>query len=68
MVRVSFSLLIAQLQIDVRNPALCVEHGAGVEKPGQMCVQFNAAEISRFHAVKSVFYARGLLNPDIPRF
>jgi glycolate oxidase len=28
-----------------------------------MCVQFNAAELTQFHAVKHAFDARGLLNP-----
>ncbi len=39
------------------------EHGVGIEKIDQMCVQFNAAELAQFHAVKSAFDADGLLNP-----
>ena len=39
------------------------EHGVGVEKIDQMCVQFGAAELEAFHAVKRVFDAKGLLNP-----
>jgi glycolate oxidase len=39
------------------------EHGVGVEKINQMCVQFSAAELERFHAVKAAFDPRGLLNP-----
>ena len=39
------------------------EHGVGVEKINEMCVQFNAAEIDLFHAVKRAFDPKGLLNP-----
>ncbi|HUN67662.1 MAG TPA: FAD-linked oxidase C-terminal domain-containing protein [Burkholderiales bacterium] len=39
------------------------EHGVGVEKIDQMCVQFGAAELEAFHAVKRVFDPKGLLNP-----
>jgi len=39
------------------------EHGVGVEKLNQMCVQFNKPEISTFHEVKSVFDKHELLNP-----
>src|SRR6266704_2438871 len=39
------------------------EHGVGVEKINQMCVQFAAPEIERFHGVKRAFDPEGLLNP-----
>ena len=39
------------------------EHGVGVEKINQMCVQFRAGELELFHALKRAFDARGLLNP-----
>jgi glycolate oxidase len=39
------------------------EHGVGVEKINQMCVQFNAAEIDQFHAVKAALDPERLLNP-----
>jgi glycolate oxidase len=39
------------------------EHGVGMEKINQMCVQFKAAELTQFHAVKQAFDAKGLLNP-----
>jgi glycolate oxidase len=39
------------------------EHGVGVEKLGQMCVQFNSAELEVFHALKAAFDPPGLLNP-----
>ena len=39
------------------------EHGVGVEKINQMCVQFAKPEIERFHGVKRAFDPEGLLNP-----
>jgi len=52
--------------------ALCVEvggtitgeHGVGVEKIDSMCVQFNAAELEAFFAVKRAFDPPLLLNPN----
>ena len=39
------------------------EHGVGVEKINQMCVQFRPDELELFHAIKRAFDAHGLLNP-----
>jgi glycolate oxidase len=39
------------------------EHGVGVEKIDQMCVQFGRDELEVFHAVKRAFDPKGLLNP-----
>jgi len=39
------------------------EHGVGLEKIRQMPLQFNDAEITQFHAVKSALDPPGLLNP-----
>jgi len=39
------------------------EHGVGVEKIDQMCVQFGSEELEVFHAVKRAFDPKGLLNP-----
>jgi len=39
------------------------EHGVGVEKIDQMCVQFSEDELTLFHGVKSAFDAQGILNP-----
>ncbi len=39
------------------------EHGVGMEKINQMCVQFNEAELQQFHAIKQAFDPHGLLNP-----
>ncbi|NOY61725.1 MAG: glycolate oxidase subunit GlcD [Gammaproteobacteria bacterium] len=39
------------------------EHGVGIEKLDQMCVQFGALELEQFHAVKAAFDPQALLNP-----
>jgi len=39
------------------------EHGVGVEKINQMCVQFKTAELEIFHGIKRAFDEHGLLNP-----
>ncbi len=39
------------------------EHGVGIEKLRQMCVQFRRAELAAFHAIKAAFDAAGVLNP-----
>lgn len=39
------------------------EHGVGMEKLDQMCVQFADGELGQFHAVKSAFDPKRLLNP-----
>ena len=39
------------------------EHGVGMEKLEQMCLQFSAAELAQMHAVKYAFDPKGLLNP-----
>jgi glycolate oxidase len=39
------------------------EHGVGVEKIDQMCLQFPANVLQAFHGVKAAFDAAGLLNP-----
>ena len=43
--------------------AITGEHGVGVEKIGQMCVQFQAAELQQFYRLKQAFDPLGLLNP-----
>src|SRR6266571_3317429 len=45
---------------DANDPG---ELDVGVEKINQMCVQFAAPEIERFHGVKRAFDPEGLLNP-----
>jgi glycolate oxidase len=39
------------------------EHGVGIEKIRQMCVQFSPAELYQFNLVKQAFDPKGLLNP-----
>jgi glycolate oxidase len=39
------------------------EHGVGVEKINQMCIQFRPDELEIFRALKHAFDPRGLLNP-----
>jgi glycolate oxidase len=58
-------------QLGARILELCVavggtitgEHGVGVEKIDQMCIQFSTAELQQFHALKAAFDPKGLLNP-----
>jgi glycolate oxidase len=53
---------ILELCIEVGG-TITGEHGVGVEKLNQMCVQFSSAELQQFHAVKAAFDPAGLLNP-----
>jgi glycolate oxidase len=53
---------ILELCVDVGG-TITGEHGVGTEKINQMCVQFQALELSQFHAVKEAFDPHGLLNP-----
>ena len=39
------------------------EHGVGMEKIKQMCVQFGSGELETFHAIKRAWDALELLNP-----
>ncbi len=39
------------------------EHGVGIEKINEMCIQFGQAELLQFHAIKHAFDAFALLNP-----
>ena len=40
------------------------EHGVGIEKLKQMCVQFRAHELAMFHAVKEASDPARILNPE----
>ena len=52
------------LQLCVRmGGTITGEHGVGVEKLDEMCVQFNPEELKTFYAIKSAFDEHGLLNP-----
>ena len=53
---------ILELCVDVGG-TITGEHGVGMEKINQMCVQFKTLELSQFHAIKHAFDERELLNP-----
>lgn len=57
-----FGAEILKLCIDVGG-TITGEHGVGVEKIDSMCVQFGAAELETFHALKRAFDEHELLNP-----
>lgn len=53
---------ILQLCVEVGG-TVTGEHGVGVEKINEMCVQFDEQTLTQFHAVKAAFDPDGLLNP-----
>ena len=57
-----FGARILELSVDVGG-TITGEHGVGIEKVGQMCVQFTREELEAFHALKAAFDPEGLLNP-----
>ncbi len=57
-----FGSEILQLCVQVGG-TITGEHGVGVEKLDQMCVQFTTAELNTFHAIKKAFDENALLNP-----
>ncbi|MBU1691082.1 MAG: FAD-binding protein [Gammaproteobacteria bacterium] len=57
-----FGRRILQLCVEVGG-TITGEHGVGMEKIDQMCIQFQSGELSQFHAVKAAFDPSGLLNP-----
>jgi glycolate oxidase len=58
----AFGAKILELCVEVGG-TITGEHGVGVEKIGDMCMQFGKEELSRFHDVKHAFDPEGLLNP-----
>jgi len=58
----AFGGKILELCVEVGG-TITGEHGVGMEKINQMCVQFDALELTQFHAIKNAFDPRGLLNP-----
>jgi glycolate oxidase len=58
----AFAAELLELCIEVGG-TITGEHGVGIEKINQMCVQFRPEEIAQFHAVKAAFDPEGLLNP-----
>ena len=59
---IAFGAKILELSVDVGG-TITGEHGVGVEKVKQMCVQFSREELEAFHAVKAAFDPLTLLNP-----
>jgi len=57
-----YGAAILELCVEVGG-TITGEHGVGVEKINQMCVQFQTLELNTFHAIKYVFDEHGLLNP-----
>ncbi len=58
----AFGAAILELCIEVGG-TITGEHGVGVEKLPQMCVQFQPGELERFLGIKAAFDAQSLLNP-----
>ena len=57
-----FGAEILELCVEVGG-TVTGEHGVGIEKINQMCVQFSRAELDAFFSVKRSFDVNGLLNP-----
>ncbi|MFT4728223.1 MAG: glycolate oxidase [Granulosicoccus sp.] len=53
---------ILQLCVEVGG-TVTGEHGVGMEKINEMCVQFDSDTLTQFHAIKAAFDPDGLLNP-----
>ena len=58
----AFGAKILELCVEVGG-TITGEHGVGVEKIDQMCVQFASKELALFHAVKQAWDEKSLLNP-----
>lgn len=57
-----FGAKILELCVEVGG-SITGEHGVGIEKINQMCVQFSQGELQQFHALKAAFDPDNLLNP-----
>ncbi|MDX3906721.1 MAG: FAD-linked oxidase C-terminal domain-containing protein [Pigmentiphaga sp.] len=57
-----FGAEILELCVEVGG-TITGEHGVGMEKINQMCVQFAREELDLFFGIKHAFDAAGLLNP-----
>ena len=58
-----FGAAILELCVQVGG-TITGEHGVGLEKINQMCVQFERDELDTFFSVKRAFDPDGLLNPE----
>jgi glycolate oxidase len=59
---IAFGAKILELSVDVGG-TITGEHGVGIEKVSQMCVQFSREELDAFHGVRAAFDPLALLNP-----
>ncbi len=57
-----YGAAILELCVEVGG-TITGEHGVGIEKINQMCVQFRTPELNVFHSIKHAFDQYGLLNP-----
>lgn len=53
---------ILQLCVEVGG-TITGEHGVGLEKINEMCVQFDQSTLVQFHTLKAAFDPKGILNP-----
>jgi glycolate dehydrogenase FAD-linked subunit len=58
----AFGAKVLELCVEVGG-TITGEHGVGVEKIGDMCMQFAPAELTRFLSIKRAFDSEALLNP-----
>ena len=58
----AFGVEILELSVALGG-SITGEHGVGVEKINQMCVQYATPELDVFHRIKAAFDDNGLLNP-----
>jgi glycolate oxidase len=58
----AFGARILELCVEVGG-TITGEHGVGMEKIDQMCVQFGRLELAQFHAIKHAFDPGEMLNP-----
>ena len=58
----AFGVEILELSVALGG-SITGEHGVGVEKINQMCVQYATPELDVFHRIKAAFDDKGLLNP-----
>jgi glycolate oxidase len=58
----AFGIEILELSVALGG-SITGEHGVGVEKINQMCVQYATPELETFHRIKAAFDENGLLNP-----
>ncbi len=58
----AFGVEILELSVALGG-SITGEHGVGVEKINQMCVQYGGPELAAFRRIKAAFDEAGLLNP-----